>query len=396
MSDPVHPVSDPAVPARPICLARWGLAITVVVLGAWFAGAAPRWRNHAAAVDRIRQTGAPMVLVIHPRLAAPADPPIVPAEVKSWSEARILPRATGYVRSWSADLGARVKAGDVLAEIESPEIEQELARARADLAHADAATVLAQSTALRWRDLLKSASVSDQETAEKIADLALKQAAAESARADVRRLEQLIGFTHVTAPFDGTVTIRNLDIGELVSAGSTRELFHLADTRRLRVFVHVPQPFAEHLAIGQTVEVLPGDTSQLRIPARVARTAGQLEPATRTLLIELELDNASGALLAGTFARVCFPNAQGDPILTVPANTLILHAEGPQVGVVRPDKTVELRRITLGRDRGPVFEVRAGITADDWVILNPADSLHGGQKVAVRESGAPATATAKP
>ena len=386
--------SDPCVRTRPIRLLRWSVAIGLLLIVAWLAGAIPRWRARASASERTRHSGAPGVLIIHPSLAPPAEPPLLTAEIKAWAEAPILPRATGYVRRWMADLGAQVKTGDLLAEIEAPEIEQELGKARADLAHAEAATDLAKTTAERWQELLKTTGVSEQETAEKVADFALKKAAADSARASVRRLEQLSGFSRISAPFDGTITARHVNVGELVSAGSNHELFHLADTSRLRVFVHVPQPYAENIAVGQPVELFPGDTGGRQVAARVARTARQLESASRTLLIELEIDNVDGRLLAGGFARVRLPTAHGDPVLTVPANTLIFHADGPQVGVVGTNNTVELRRIIVGRDRGPVLEVRGGLTAADRVILNPADSLSSGQTVQVRE--APAPTAAKP
>ncbi|KAB2660967.1 MAG: efflux RND transporter periplasmic adaptor subunit [Verrucomicrobia bacterium] len=394
MNPTPSPTPEPPPPARQIHFGRWTLLAAVIVAAAWYAGAAPRWRARDAAVDRSQRAGPTFVLVTRASSTNVAEPPVFPAEIKAWTEAQILPRATGYVRRWNAELGSRVKAGDLLAEIDAPEIEQELTKARADLAHAEAATALARTTATRWQELLKTAGVSEQETAEKTADLALRKAAEESARATVRRFEQLVGFTRVTAPFDGTITVRHVDVGELVSAGSTREMFHLADTARVRVFVHLPQALAATLDTNQAAELIPGESGTRRIPVRVARTAGQLEASTRTLLVEFDLDNPRGEFLAGGFTRVRFPESRTEPVLTVPANALIFHADGPQVAVVRDDNRVELRRVTLGRDLGPVVQIRAGISGTERIVLNPADSLHDGQSVQIRETAT--SSAAKP
>lgn len=388
MNPSTPPSREPQNNARPVRLGRWALAAFVLVAVLWYLGAAPKWKARADTADRARQTDVPYVLVTHPSGTNGPEAATFPAELKAWTEAQILPRASGYIRAWHVDLGARVKAGELLAEIEAPELEQELAKARADLAHAEAATSLAETTSARWQDLLKTAGVSEQETAEKVADLALKKAAGESARASVRRLEQLIGFTRVTAPFDGMVTARRLDVGELVSSGSTRELFHLADTSRIRIFVHLPQSLASTLATHQAAELIPGETATRVIPVHVARTGGQLDAATRTLLVEFDVDNAKGEFIAGSFARVRFPENRPESVLTVPANSLVFHSEGPQVGVVRNDNVVEMRRITLGRDLGPVVEVRAGLAAADRVVMNPSDSLHDGQAVQIRPTAA--------
>lgn len=385
MNPPSHTTPDSPAPERRVRLTPWIALAAGILVVAWYAGAAPRWRGRHAADLRAIKAGPAYVLVARPSATNAAEAPVFPAEMRPWTDAPIHPRATGYVRRWNADIGARVRAGDTLAEIDAPELEQDLARARADLAHAAAATGLAKTTAARWQDLLRTAGVSEQETAEKVADLALKQAAEESARASVRRLEQLVAFTRVAAPFDGTITARRLDVGELVTAGSGRELFHLADTTRLRISVRVPQPVAVGLAPGQAAELLPGDVATRVFPVRVARTAGQLDAATRTLLVEFEFDNTRGEVLAGSFARVRFPDNRPEPALTVPANALIFHAEGPQVAVVGDDGRVRLRRVLPGRDLGPAVEIRSGVTPSDRVVVNPSDSLHDGQEVQVRE-----------
>jgi membrane fusion protein (multidrug efflux system) len=380
--------SPPSSPARSVHLGRWAFAAVLLIGVAWYVGAAPRTRSRKATEHRAEQAGTPFVLVTRASSTNASESPTFPAEIKAWSEAQILPRATGYIRRWNVDLGARVKAGELLAEIEAPELEQELAQARANLDHAVAATALARTSATRWQALLLTAGVSEQETAEKVADVALKQAAEASAQAAVRRLEQLLGFTRITAPFAGTITVRRVEIGHLVSAGSPTELFHLADTSRVRVFVHLPQSLAATLVPDQAAELLPGDSNPRRIPVHVARTGGQLEAATRTLLVEFNVDNADGSLLAGGFTRVRFPDSRPEPVLTLPANCVLFRPEGPQVGLVGENGQVELRRVDLGRDLGPVIEIRSGLNGSERVILNPTDSLHNGQAVQVRETSA--------
>jgi RND family efflux transporter MFP subunit len=290
------------------------------------------------------------------------------------------------------DIGAAVEAGQLLAEIDTPELDQELARTRAELAQADAALGLARITAARWTELLKTASVSEQEAAEKQADLALKSATVEAGRANARRLEELQSFGRVTAPFAGVITARNIDLGDLISANSGRELFRLAQTRTLRVFVRVPQTAARSIAIGLTAELTLPELPGRVFAAKVARTAGAMEPGSRTLLTELEVDNAQGEIFAGSYAQVRFRELKQEAALTLPANTLIFRAEGPQVGVVNADGKVELRQVEVGRDFGPTIEILEGISLGDRVILNPADALVSGVTVRLAEPARPAEA----
>jgi RND family efflux transporter MFP subunit len=256
------------------------------------------------------------------------------------------------------------------------------------LSQTQAALALARITAERWADLLKTASVSEQEAAEKQSDLALKQATLEGAQANVRRLEELQSFARVTAPFAGAITARRTDVGELIAAGSAKELFRLAQTETLRVYVRVPQIAARSVLPGQTAELtlpeLPGRT----FAAHVVRTAGAMDIQSRTLLTELEVDNSRGEILAGSYAQVRFPETKIAAGLTLPSNALLFRAEGPQAGVVRPDGTVELRSVKLGRDFGPTVEVLDGLSPADRVIINPSDSLTAGIKVRVANSQA--------
>jgi RND family efflux transporter MFP subunit len=272
-----------------------------------------------------------------------------------------------------------------LAEIDTPELDQEIERARAQLAQAEAALGLSKITATRWANLLKTASVSEQENAEKQADFKLKSAIAESARAEVRRLEKLKSFTRLTAPFSGAVTVRNIDSGDLIVAGNGKELFHMAQTQKLRVFVQVPQAMARSISAGQTAEMTLPELPSRAHPARVIRTAGVIAADSRTLLVELEVDNPKEEILAGSYAQVRFTEAKTEAALTLPANTVMFRAEGPQIGIVQEDGKVELRTVKLGRDFGQTIEIVAGVGAKDRVIVNPSESLVSGLVVAVNE-----------
>jgi membrane fusion protein (multidrug efflux system) len=307
------------------------------------------------------------------------------AEVRPLLEAPVHARASGYVRRWMVDIGGQVAAGQLLAEIDAPEVAQELARARAELAQAEAAVALAKATAERWADLLKSQAVSRQEAAERQADQQVKTAAAEASRANVRRLEELQGFTRVTAPFAGVVTARRVDVGELVTANGARELFRVAQTGRLRVFVRLPQTVAPGIAVGQEATLAVPEHPGRTFAARVVRTAGTLDATSRTLLVELEVDNAKGEILAGSFAQVRFTGTLAPATLTLPSNALLFRSEGQQVGVVGADGRVSLRTIRLGRDFGPTVEVLGGVGASDQVINNPPDSLVDGMLVRVMD-----------
>jgi RND family efflux transporter MFP subunit len=367
-------------------LGKAGLAAgLLVVVGALF-GLLPRLHHRAALRAETLELATTTVTVVCPVAAKSGTSLLLPAEVRPFLEAPIYARASGYLKRWLVDMGAQVKEGDLLAEIDTPELNQELAQARAQLGQADAALALAKTTAARWADLVKSSSVSEQEAAEKQADLELKTANVDAARANVRRLEDLQSFESVRAPFAGTITARNTDVGQLISAASGRELFRLAQTGTLRVYVRVPQTSARSIAPGQiaelTVREIPGRT----FPAKVVRTSGAMSAESRTLLTELQVDNSRGELLAGTFAEVRFNEAVNDSMLTLPANTLLFRAEGPQVGVVAPNSKVELRKVALGRDFGPTVEILSGVSSNDQVILNPADSLVSGVTVKVAES----------
>jgi RND family efflux transporter MFP subunit len=364
--------------------------VAAVIIVALLAGLLPRLFQRAALRAETRELAIPTVSVVSAAPGKAAAGLSLPAEIKAFTEAPVHARANGYLKRRLVDIGAAVEAGQLLAEIDTPELDQELARTRAELAQADAALGLARITAARWAELLKTAGVSEQEAAEKQADLALKSATVEGGRANVRRLEELQSFARVTAPFAGVITARNIDLGDLISASSGRELFRLAQTRTLRVFVRVPQTAARSIVIGLTAELTLPELPGRVFAAKVARTAGAMEPGSRTLLTELEVDNAQGEIFAGSYAQVRFRELKQEAALTLPANTLIFRAEGPQVGVVKADGKVELRRVEVGRDFGPTIEILEGINLGDRVILNPADSLVSGVAVRLAEPARPA------
>ncbi|HWV99527.1 MAG TPA: efflux RND transporter periplasmic adaptor subunit [Candidatus Acidoferrum sp.] len=386
---PSGPLPNPLAGAPANSTAKLGraavAAAVLVVVGA-LAGLLPRWHHSAALRAETRQLAQPIVNIVSPVPEKPAAALSLPAEVKPYLEAPIYSRGSGYLKRWLVDIGAQVKEGDLLAEVDTPELNQELAQARAQLAQAQAALDLAKTTAARWAELLTTASVSEQEAAEKRADLELKQANVEAARANVRRLEDLQSFESIRAPFAGTITARNTDVGQLISAGSSKELFRLAQTGTLRVYVRVPETAAHSVVPGQKAEFSVPEMPGRTFPAKVVRTSGAMSADSRTLLTELEADNSRGEILAGTYAQVRFTDAQPEAALTLPSNTLLFRAEGPQVGVVNADGRVELRRITLGRDFGPTFEVLSGVAPGDRIILNPSDALVSGMTVGIAQA----------
>lgn len=361
------------------------LVVVLIVVGV-MGGLIPRTRQQAELNAETRELSLSTVTVVSPKPGQSDSGLPLPAEVKPWVEAPIYARASGYLKRRLVDIGTQVAEGQLLAEIDTPELNQELERARAQLAQAEAALGLSKITAARWANLLKTASVSEQENAEKQADFKLKTATADSARAEVRRLENLQSFARLIAPFSGTVTVRNIDSGDLIVAGGAKEIFHLAQTQKLRVFVQVPQTMARSIVSGQLAELslpeLPGRT----FPAKVIRTAGVIASDSRTLLTELEVDNPKGEILAGSYAQVRFTEAKMPPELTLPANTVMFRAEGPQVGIVGEEGKVELRPVKLGRDFGQIIEVLAGVDAKDRVIVNPSESLVNGCMVAASKT----------
>jgi membrane fusion protein, multidrug efflux system len=365
--------------APPLRLGRWVVLVLILTVIALAVGLLPRLKRREELAADTKELAVPTVNVVHAAIGQALSGMLLPAEVRPFIEAPMYARASGYVTNWFLDIGAQVKSGDLLAIIDTPELDQELEEARANLAQAQAALALAKVTADRWAELLKTSSVSEQENAEKAADLKLKQANVDAAKATVQRFADLKAFCRVTAPFTGTITARDIDVGDLISPG--RELFRLSDTSTLRVFVRVPQSGTPGLAVGADADIIVPEMPGHRFPAKVVRTAGAIDVSSRTLLVELDVDNSKGQIIAGSYAQVSFHDVNSNPPLVLPSNTLLFRAEGSQVGVVKADGTVELRSVIIGRDLGKDIEILSGVATNEAVIINPSDSLVSGAHV---------------
>jgi RND family efflux transporter MFP subunit len=378
MNTPSSPSSAP-----PIRLRRILEIVIALVLVGLAVGLVPRWLARQKLAAETRADAAPGVDTMMP-LSAKADlgTPL-PADVQPFIQAAIHARASGYLKNWYVDIGDHVTNNQTLAEIDTPELDEQIAQAKADLDQSTAARDLAKITADRWTELLKTASVSDQETAEKKSDYVLKQANVEAARANLQRLQDLKSFDTVTAPFDGVITARNTDIGQLIASGSGPELYRLAQTNPLRVYVRVPQSLVHSITPEQKAKLTFQDMPGREFEATVTRTAGAVEPSSRTLQVELQVPNPQGEILAGSYAQVRFNESAAPSVLTLSDNALIFRAQGMQVAVVDENHTVHLRSVKLGRDFGNTVEVLSGLNATDKVILNPPDGITEGMTVQV-------------
>jgi RND family efflux transporter MFP subunit len=376
-----QPVSTP--PNRPVRLILIAQILMVLVVIGLIIGFVPRWlARHKLNVEN-RADSVITVDVVTPTAFKPNLGTPLPAEVQAFTQASIHAQASGYLKNWFVDIGDHVTNGQALAEIETPDLNQQLAQAKAQLDQSLANLGLAKVSADRWTELLKSSSVSDQEVAEKQADYALKKADVSAAEANVRRLEELKNFSRIVAPFDGTITMRNTDIGQLINATGGAELFRLAQTDPLRVYVRVPQSLIYAIATGQTAQLTFQELPGRDFVATVTRTAGAVDPASRTLQVELQVPNPKGEILAGSYAQVRFNDAVNVSGLTLSDNTLVFRAQGMQVAIVDSNNLVQLRSIKLGRDFGNTVEVLSGLAASDRVILNPPDSIADGMAVKI-------------
>jgi RND family efflux transporter MFP subunit len=325
------------------------------------------------------------VNVIHPRPDAPSNELILPGNTEAFSDAPIFARTSGYVTHWSVDIGARVKKGQVLAELETPELVQQLRQARADLATAETMNTLADITAARSRNLFSEHAISAQDSDNAAHSQAASISTVESHRANVARLEQLESFATITAPFDGVITARHTDVGALVDSGSGAKqgLFQLAAINRLRVYVRVPEAQSRTAVTGTKVRLTLDEFPARIFAGTLVRNASAIDPVSRTLLVEVDVDNPEGLLLPGAYVQVHFPLAAAGVSVTIPANTLLFRSEGLRVGVVRDGKA-QLVPITIGHDYGNTLEVVSGLQPTDAVIVDPSDSLTSGAAVEVR------------
>jgi multidrug efflux system membrane fusion protein len=364
-----------------------GVAILVVViglLGRVFASQGVKtWTNTQAV---------PTVQIIHPTLDAGGQSLVLPGDVQAFYNASIHARVSGYLKHWYEDIGAPVKAGQLLADIDTPELDQQLAQAKADLATAVANQRLAQTTAVRWTGLLAKDAVSQQETDEKTGDLAAKTSLVSAARADVDRLQALEGFKRIVAPFDGVVTARTTDIGQLIAAGAPTDpgLFTVSDIHRLRIYVNVPQSYSAELKPGMTatlsVPEYPGQTFQ----AALVSTSNSVSTQSGTLLVELQIDNTAGQLKPGDYAQVSFALPASTTSVRVPASALMFRQKGLAVATVGPDNRVLMKYVTIGVDQGAFVDLATGLGPSDRVIDNPPDSIVDGDRVRVASATAPA------
>ncbi len=384
MLDSAPPEQPRRAVAQPAPAAGRNLLIGLIValLFCVLAGAIPRWRARAALQDQTEQLAIRTVSVIKPRMEKQQNAFLLPGEVRALIEAPIYARTNGYVKRWLVDIGAEVKSGDLLAEIDTPDLDQELANAQAQAIQAEAAERLAKSTAVRYNQLRKTSAISEQDAEERNSDADAKAGAAEAARASVRRYRDLQAFQKVVAPFDGLITQRNTDVGQLVTTSGGQPLFQLAQSHALRVFVHTPENLVPSIFVGQTAKLNFPELPGREFTAKVVRTAGAIDLTSRTLLTELELDNTKGEVLAGSHAEVHFAVSSDQPLFTLPSNAFLFRSEGPQAAVV-VDGKVALRTIKMGRDFGRTIEVLDGIKETDAVILNPADSLEDRVEVRV-------------
>jgi len=367
-------------------LAFVGLAAAVLVLGVViYAGIRARVTANATLTRATTQAAIPTVNVVYPKADALTQEIVLPGNTQAFTSAPIYARTSGYLKRWYFDIGAHVKKGQLLAEIESPEVDQQLQQARADLKTAQANLDLAKITADRWQGLLKTNSVSQQETDQAVGNYHALQATLDSQAANVRRLEQLQSFEKIYAPFDGVITARNTDVGALINAGAStpgQGLFTLAAIDKLRVYVTIPEVYASAARPGAPASLLldafPGEVFH----GTLVRQANAIDPTSRTLLVEVDVDNAKGQLMPGAYVSVHLTLLDSVHAVTIPANTLLFRKEGLRVGVVRQDKA-ELVPVTIGRDYGAAVQVVAGLQTTDAVILNPADSLITGTPVKV-------------
>lgn len=383
--------TTPANPreGRPHSISRWLLPVSIVAIaaGVVIVGIWSRLRAEADLRTVTAQMAVPSVAVVNPRPAAPADEIILPGSIQPFISSPVYARTDGYLKKWYFDIGAHVRQGQLLATIQSPEIDEQLAQARSTLATAQANLQLAQITDDRYRAMFEKHAVSQQDADNAAGSYAANKAIVDADMASVRHYEALVGFENIYAPFDGVITARNTDIGDLINAGSNSapktDLFHIAQTNMLRVYVNVPEEYSRGIQPGKTgTNIVLAELPGQKFPGKVVRTSEAINGATRTLLTEIDLPNPGNVLLTGSYAEVHLSIPSAKTTFLVPVNTLIFRSQHVQVGVIRDGKVV-LTDLIPGHDFGSEMEVMAGLKADDQVVVNPPDSLVTGQAVNV-------------
>jgi multidrug efflux system membrane fusion protein len=363
---------------RPAALVGGVIAVLIVAGGLVTRGLASQ-----ALKTRILTDAVPTVSVIAPTLVSGEETLTLPGKVAAFNDAQIHARVSGYLKRWYTDIGAQVKAGQLLADIDTPEVDQQLAQAQANLATATANQKLAQVTAARWHSLLADDAVSHQEADEKASDLAAKSAAVNAAAAEVGRLRALETFKHITAPFDGIVTGRTTDIGALIAAGAPNDpgLFTVADVHRLRIYVNAPQSESADLRPGMAASLSVPEYPNQTFTATLASTNGAVSEQSGTMLVELQIDNPGGALKPGDYAQVSFALPAQAGVIRLPASAMMFRRGGMAVAVIGPNGRAALRPVTIAKDLGSTVEIAGGISSGDRVIDNPPDSIENGEPV---------------
>ncbi len=377
------PELPPAPPGKALLMA--GVALLVLLIAGGFT-VLERLNHSRVLAKETEQEAVPTVAVVHPVAERPDEEVVLPGTLQAFKESPIYARTNGYLVRWYKDIGSRVKQGELLAQIDTPEVDQELNQGRASRQQILSQMELAKITSERWESLRKTDSVSAQEADQQSSGYQQSKANLVAADANVRRLEQLESFKNVYAPFSGVLTRRNVDPGALINAGAGgRELFDMAQVDILRVFISVPQAYGPSMKAGVkatiTLQELPGQ----KFVGVVARTAQAIDPATRTLLTEVDVPNKDGRLLPGSFGQVHFAVGINVQRLTVPVNAMLFRTEGARVAVVGADRKVELRPLNIGRDYGATLEVLGGLAVSDQIVINPPDSLEDGETVNVAQ-----------
>ncbi len=392
MHDVTHDRGRPEVGNRTLKIIGIIAIIVAVLLVAW--GLFSRHRSSSQLATWTQDQATPTVSVVTPQGSATGDALVLPGNVQAYNSAALYARTDGYLRKWFVDIGSPVKAGQLLAAIDAPEIDQQLAAARADLQTAKANESLASTTATRWTTLLKKDAVSKQESDEKTGDFAAKHALTNAAAANVSRLVATQGFARITAPFAGLVTSRSTQIGQLVSAGSASAdpLFTVSDVSRMRIYVRVPQSYSAEIHPGLHVTLTAPEYPGRAFDAVLMRTAGAVDQQSGTVLVELQAANGDGALKPGEYAQVRFPVAGATSSVTIPASAVLYRSDGTLVATVGPGNKATLHQIKIGRDMGDRLEVTSGLSKTDHLIDSPPDSLNNGDPVKVAK---PEAANAK-
>ena len=377
-------------------LALLGVAVLLIV-AALFAGIGILSRRSAATVlaQRTQELAAPTVIAATPRQGAPVDNFVLPGNVTAYTDSPIYARTSGYLTRWYFDIGSRVKKGALLAEIATPEVDQQLRQAEADLATAQANANNARIQAERYSGLVKTDAVSRQDTDTFVNQAAATAASVRSAQANVQRLSELQSFEKVYAPFDGVVTARTIDTGQLIDTGAGKELFRLQAIQTLRVYANLPQIYSQNVKRGSKIDLTFAEHAGKIYQGTLVRTSDAIDPASRTLLVEIDVDNRAGELLPGSMAEVHFKTPVAGPTFIVPAAALIFRKEGLRVGVVVNGNVAHLVPVVIGEDDGANVQIITGLNAGDRVIQDPPDSLIEGEKVFVKSSGSHSDAGGK-